>query len=98
LSTEVEHGAHVVSLKGAADVGGGGEVGLDERAALAQALAVEARADEVGPAERYDPLVAGEERLDDCAADQTLRPGYEDGQRLPATAGFSCRRPRPGGS
>jgi hypothetical protein len=94
----VENGTHVVRLERASEVGGRGEVGLDEGAALAQALAVEARADEVGPAQRDDRLAACEQGLDDCTADEALRAGYEDGQRLPATASFSCRRPRPGGS
>ena len=85
-------------LKHAAKARGGGEVGLDEGAALAEAVAVEARPREVGSAQRDDRVATGEEGLDDCAADQALRAGYEDGQRVPATASVSGRRPRPGGS
>jgi hypothetical protein len=71
----VEHGADTVRLECAAEVCDRGEVGLDERAALAKALAVEARAREVGPAQRDDPLAACQESLDERAADQALRAG-----------------------
>jgi hypothetical protein len=71
----VEDGAHVVRLECAAKVGGAGEVGFNEGAAVAEALAVEARADEVGSAQRNDCFAACEESLDECAADQALRAG-----------------------
>jgi hypothetical protein len=49
---------------------------VDERAALADALRVEARPDQVGSAQGDDRLVACEKGLDDRAADQALRAGY----------------------
>jgi hypothetical protein len=54
----------------------GVEPRIDERAALADALGVEARPDQVGSAQGDDRLIACEEGLDDRAADQALRAGY----------------------
>jgi hypothetical protein len=71
----VEHGADTVRLECAAEVCDGGEVGLDERAAVAKAVAVEARAREVGPAQRDDRFAACEEGFDERAADEALRAG-----------------------
>jgi hypothetical protein len=71
----VEHGADTVRLECGAEVCDRGEVRLDQRAARAKALAVEARAREVGPAQRDDTLAACQEGFDERAADEALRAG-----------------------
>src|SRR5688572_14598670 len=63
------------------------EVGLDERAPLPQALAVEARPGKVRAARHHDLFAPLEQPLDEGAADDALRAGYEGAQMPPATAG-----------
>ncbi len=57
------------------------EVALDERAAVGEALCVEAGFGVLRAPECDDLVVAREQPLDERAADQALRAGNEDGQR-----------------
>jgi hypothetical protein len=54
----------------------GVELRVDEGAALGDALRLEARPLEIGPAQRDDGLTTRQQRLDQRAADQALRAGY----------------------
>ena len=73
LSREVKDRARVVLGKYWAK---GVELSREKRAAIAEALAVEARTHEVRPTQHQDVLAAVEQLLHERAADQALRPGY----------------------
>jgi hypothetical protein len=54
----------------------GVELSREKRAAIAEALAVEARTHEVRPTQDKDVLAAVEQLVHERAADQALRAGY----------------------
>ena len=84
LGGEVEDGARAVLRE---DVGQVGQVRIDQGAALAHSLGVEARARQIRPVEHHDLLAPRQQPFDERAADQALRAGDEGAQLPPATAG-----------
>jgi hypothetical protein len=64
-----------------------GQVGQRERAALLEAVGAKARVGiDVAP-QRDDALALVQQALGEPAAEEALRPCYEDAQEPPATAG-----------